>query len=266
MSKKPKRIIPIPALHPTLTFRLFLVGGIIRDRILGKNSKDIDFTVVASDTTFGVDVTFNAMVAWLAHEHGVDFHVLHPDKGTARGVFPSAGSGHAHGWWAGMDCDFVLARKDGTYSDGRRPDFVEVGTREDDQLRRDFTVNSIAQDVDTGEWFDPHGGMKDLETMTLRFVGDPMDRIREDSVRILRALRFVVTKGFTFATETRAALTSPVTIARLALATAEMRAEELEKMLRHDTVATLDLLDTFPADFRQAMFAGRVRLTSTLKQ
>ena len=91
--------------------------------------------------------------------------------------------------------DFVLCRKDSASGDGRRPDSVEPGTVLDDLARRDFTMNAIARDVQTGEVLDPHGGREDIKWKTLRFVGDPMTRIREDGLRVLRGLRFMITKG-----------------------------------------------------------------------
>jgi tRNA nucleotidyltransferase/poly(A) polymerase len=87
-------------------------------------------------------------------------------------------------------------RKDGDYSDGRRPDSVEIGTLEEDAARRDFTVNSIYYNPMIDKVIDPNNGRKDLKDKVLRFIGKPKDRIREDNLRVFRFYRFL-SQGFT---------------------------------------------------------------------
>ncbi len=242
----------------TPTFRFFDVGGFVRDALLGIPSKDRDCSVVIENAPAGmtVDDAFG-----LLHNHlvatGFKVFVTTPEHATIRALPPVRGD---------LTADFVLARKDGPSSDGRRPDFVTIGTLADDLDRRDFTVNAMARDCITGELHDRHDGIGDLEARILRFVGDPMDRIREDGLRIMRALRFNVTRGFAFAPDVIDAMHNPEVPALLARVSEERRENELRIMFaRATTLDVMDLLATLPRDLVDAIFAGRVRLTSTLK-
>lgn len=242
----------------TTTFRIFDVGGFVRDALLGVPSKDRDCSVVIEGAP--ADLTVEAGFA-LLREHlvgeGFRIFVETPEHATIRALPPVRGD---------LTADFVLARKDGPSSDGRRPDFVTVGTLADDLDRRDFTVNALARDCVTGELHDRHDGVADLDARILRFVGDPMARIHEDSLRVMRALRFHVTRGFAFHESVLDALHSPEVPALLARVSEERREAELRSMFaRAGTVAVLDLLGTLPRELVEAIFTGRVRLTSTLK-
>lgn len=96
----------------------------------------------------------------------------------------------------GEVCDYVLCRKDGPYRDLRRPDFVEIGTLEDDLGRRDFTVNALAM-TDDGFIIDLFDGLTHLKDRRLVTIRDPLTCFKEDPLRILRALRFSLTHDFT---------------------------------------------------------------------
>ena len=89
--------------------------------------------------------------------------------------------------------DFVLCRKDGSYRDGRHPESVAVGTLHDDLARRDFTMNAIAKDED-GKIIDPFGGIGAIEIGIIECVGQARMRMEEAQLRLLRAIRFAVTK------------------------------------------------------------------------
>lgn len=93
-----------------------------------------------------------------------------------------------------------------------------------------------------------------------------MTRIREDALRVMRALRFGVTKDFVLEPESADAICSREAAELLANISEERRADELSKMFRYDTEASLDCLASIPAELRAAIFAGRVRLDSTLKR
>lgn len=235
---------------------MFLVGGIVRDMLLGLKPKDHDFTVVLPPDT---DNPF-AMMRLRLRERGVEIFVETPEFLTIRGRFAADDVEYP-----GIAADFVLARKDSATSDGRRPDFVEAGTLEDDLARRDFTVNAMAQ-RSNGYIVDYYHGQRDLENRVLRFVGDPMTRIREDALRVMRACRFVVTKGFTIEFFSREAMFTSEVPELLANISEERRADELSRMFRFDTEKSLDVLAGIPRPLRAAMFAGRVRLDSTLKR
>jgi len=161
--------------------------------------------------------------------------------------------------------DFVLSRKDGFHTDGRRPDSTSPGTLEDDLRRRDFTVNALAKNLDTGEIVDLFNGKQDLEDKILRFVGDPMIRIREDGLRVMRGFRFAVTKGFILERDTRAALLDKESAEMLSKVSIGRVREELESMFKVDTLASLDLMATLPRRLQQAIFRNGLRLSATLK-
>ena len=103
--------------------------------------------------------------------------------------------------------EVTTLRGEGAYTDGRRPDAVHfVADIEHDLARRDFTVNAIAIDSETGALVDPFGGQSDLAAKVLRAVGRAEERFSEDGLRVLRAARFCATLGFTLEPATRAAI------------------------------------------------------------
>lgn len=234
--------------------RFYEVGGCVRDSLLGVPSKDVDFVVVT-------ELGFEGMRKHLV-DQGFRIFLENPEFVTIRAQVPAGHPLRART----RDADFVLARLDGPSSDGRRPDFVEPGTLRDDLSRRDFTVNALARDPITGEIIDFFGGQDDLAASTLKFVGDPMTRINEDGLRVMRALRFVITKAFLMEERTHEAVCSPEAAVMLECVSVERVREELEKMLAFDTLAALDLLAGTPAWTRRAIFRDGLRLSATLKK
>lgn len=237
-------------------FEIFEVGGCVRDEILGLPIKDVDYTVVGPKSFEEFEAKLESM--------GFKIFVRTPEHFTIRAHFPK-------GWeFAGRDVsrltgDFVLARKEGAYSDGRRPDKVEVGTLYDDLARRDFTVNAIAKN-EFGEYIDPFDGVTDLTGWKmLRAVGSAEDRIREDALRALRALRFSLTKGFNIDTDIHDVLDSTWLPELVEVISFERRMDELDKMLKFDTIATLSILETLPEELKAAILTG-YRLTPTSKK
>src|SRR5690606_26055509 len=108
--------------------------------------------------------------------------------------------------------EITTYRSESGYSDRRRPDEVAFhGSLRDDLARRDFTINAVAWLPDrpgarTGRLVDPFGGLDDLRRGVIRAVGDPIERLEEDALRILRALRFALRFGFSIDPATEAAL------------------------------------------------------------
>ena len=156
----------------------YLVGGSVRDLVLCEEPHDYDIATSAI-----------------------------PDEVTA--LFPRViDIGKKYGTVAAMlgneKYEITTFRRDGDYSDGRRPDSVEF-TRDltEDLSRRDFTINAMAYDVQREEIFDPYNGMKDLQCGIVRCVGDPDDRFKEDALRMLRAMRFAAQLGFTIEDDTQ---------------------------------------------------------------
>ena len=237
--------------------KTFLVGGAVRDQKMGVDKiKDLDFSMEGFES-------LHEMEDHLVSE-GFEIHTVTPDKFTIRVGIPKDNPLRARA----KDADFVMCRKEGPYSDGRRPDWVESGTIFDDLARRDFTINAMAIDCDTDEFLDPHNGMEDLRNNTLRFVGDPLARITEDGLRIMRAFRFTIVRGFVMEPETLAAVTSFEAERALlndSISVERIR-EELNKMLKHDTVGTLRFLHHFlPPSMFEVVFKDNLRLEATLK-
>jgi tRNA nucleotidyltransferase (CCA-adding enzyme) len=239
--------------------KMYLVGGAVRDEIMGVRSKDLDYSVVLDeqdrwiqDSAFYSD-PFQVMVLHLMRM-GYNIFLETPEHLTVRAQTPDRKE----------TADFVLARKEGTYSDGRRPDSVEVGTLTDDLARRDFTMNAIAKDSD-GSYIDPFNGQADIHARIIRAVGDPFERLLEDALRAVRALRFSVTKGLTIDSFLAFAMKDDEVLAAIENNISDERIDiELSKMFRFDTLKSLTALHAFPA-LTDAIFSGRVSLDSTMK-
>lgn len=219
--------------------RFFQVGGCVRDGLLGVPTKDIDFAVEAPS----FEAMAEAVVARCTKVFTDNDGFVGEKFFTIRGIDPELGA-----------VDFVLCRKDGPSTDGRRPDFVDPGSILEDLARRDFTVNAMAL-TDGGELLDPHGGQADLEAGLLRFVGDPADRLREDALRAFRALRFSVTKDFTMVPSTAFAIGRMKPGAFDAVSTDRIR-DELHKMFAKDTPKSLSTLIQFPIMLEVAFDRG----------
>ncbi len=223
--------------------KFFQVGGSVRDSLLGIESKDIDYAVEAP--------SFAAMKAAIL-DRGGEIFVEHEHFLTIRAKVPKLGA-----------CDYVLCRKDGTYdTDGRRPDFVEPGTLLDDLARRDFTVNAMARGED-GVLVDPFGGQNDLKARTLRCVGNTEKRMKEDSLRMLRALRFAVTKGFGIEASLSYFLSSAENAKLLDNISIERIREELLRCFAFDTLQTLSWLAEY-RHLRKAIFDRNLKLVPTI--
>lgn len=218
--------------------RVFEVGGSVRDRFLGVASKDRDFAVEAP-----------SWEAMREHVHGLASKVFleKPEYLTIRALVGNEAR------------DFVLCRKDGAYSDSRRPDTVTPGTIADDLQRRDFTVNAIAVDEATGEVLDPYNGQADIKTRTLRCVGGAQQRLSEDALRAVRAIRFMVTKGFQPDEDLRTHLKvhGSYWAHQLDFVSTDRIREELERCFKHDTTRTLVVLSEVHVAFTYAFFGRR---------
>lgn len=230
-----------------MTVKIWEVGGHVRDSLLGIQSKDIDMAVEASGwKEMREFVIANTQKIFLEKPEFLTIRAMGND---------------------GLPKDFVLCRKDGAYSDGRRPDSVEPGNILDDLSRRDFTINAIARDPETGKLFDPFDGASDLSAGIIRCVGKTEERFEEDALRILRAIRFAVTKGFILDHEIAdGILQNPEWAAKLAAVSPERIREEMLKCFRHSTTRTLWMLMTVHSSFHKAIFdATGIWLKPTLE-
>ena len=183
----------------------YLVGGCVRDFLLGKEPSDFDITTSALP---------EEMMAVFAEDRVIPTGLQH---GTVTVLHD------------GMAAEITTYRTETTYADGRHPDSVSF-SRDlgDDLCRRDFTVNAMAMDF-AGNIVDLYGGRADLDAKIIRAVGDPTLRFTEDALRILRAFRFAAKLGFTIEKNT---LNAAIALApRLSLVSRERVFAELEKLL-----------------------------------
>ncbi len=190
-------------------FQAYLVGGSVRDMLLGDAPNDFD---IATDAR-----------PW-------EVAALFPHTIPVGAAFGSVLVEIEGGF-----VDVTTFRKEHDYVDGRRPSRVEYADAiEDDLARRDFTVNAIAWDMASGRLADPHGGLDDLEACLIRAVGDPVERFREDALRTLRAVRLAARLSFDIELDTwRALETEAQGVRRLS---AERVRDELFKILEVDDV------------------------------
>jgi len=222
--------------------KIFEVGGCVRDFVLGVDSKDIDFTVVLDDTNQTVDEGWDQMVSFLKEE-GFQIFLETKDCFTVRAKFPI---GHVH---EGLVADFVMARKEVGYVLGTRKPILELGTLYDDLIRRDFTVNALAKDMD-GNIIDHFNGVEHLKKGLLVTPLNPMKTMMDDPLRILRALRFSVTRGFEVSTDIMEAMKQPDILDKLKTTVSQERIrEEVTKMMKYDTLLTMKLLVDIDREF-----------------
>ena len=189
-------------------FELWLVGGALRDRRLGIESKDLDYATNADPDQV------EALVGGL----GASVTTVGKRFGTI-GV-------NVDGEWS----EITTFRGD-SYAGGTRwPDVTFGASIEEDLARRDFTINAFAEDAYSGRELDPFGGADDLRARVIRAVGEPARRFREDPLRILRGLRFASQLGFEIEPETFEGMreTAPL----LATLSQERVTAELDRLLQ----------------------------------
>ena len=238
--------------------KIFKVGGCIRDKFLGLDSKDIDFTFVCENSQ-SVEEGWVEMKTWLI-EKGFTIFLETPDCFTIRAKFPV---GHQH---EGLVADFVMARKEVGYIEGTRRPILEIGTLHDDLIRRDFTVNALAEDID-GKLIDPFDGLLDLKDGLLQTPTDPITTMMDDPLRVLRALRFTITKDFQISRELFEAMKQPGILKKLEMTVSQERIrDEVEKMMKFNTVRSIRLLMDMDGDipgFLELVFKGNMWLKPT---
>ena len=132
----------------------------------------------------------------------------------------------------GMQIETTTFRTEADYTDGRHPDSIKFATTiEEDLSRRDFTMNAIAADLESGELTDPFDGQKDIRNKIIRTVGEPQERFAEDGLRPVRAVRFSGQLGFSIEEKTLAALSEPEVLKKTASISVERFRDEFCKML-----------------------------------
>lgn len=215
-----------------MNYKLYEVGGRIRDEILGLKSKDIDYSVVIEDKDLNMNIAFVQFVEQLKSE-GFDVFQERPDVVTVRAMFPKD---HRHSGVA----DFVLARKELYYPEGSRTPVCALGSLKDDLERRDFTVNALAKDE--------YGGITDMfdgrEAIKLRLLDTPKDPLvtfQDDPLRVIRAMRFAITKGFFLSERVKDAI-KEIGMQGIEKVSVERVQKELDLCFYYDTVKTLNYL------------------------
>ena len=167
-------------------FKLYLVGGSTRDFLLRRDLGDFD---VATDATPS------------------DMEEFLPD-----GDFRFRRFGNVNYYFDGYKFEITTLRKEGEYTDFRHPSYIKYVTKvEDDFKRRDFTINAIYID-DEENVYDFADGISDLKKGVLKMIGDPQVRIKEDPLRILRALRFSLTLDFLLDEDLKKAIVDNVSL------------------------------------------------------
>ena len=189
----------------------YVIGGFVRDLFLKRPSKDIDIVAVGSGIFLAEKFT------------------LALGKGAKLSVFKNFGTAQVK--YQGFEIEFVGARKESYRTDSRKP-IVENGTLEDDQNRRDFTINAMARSLNSSTYWnllDPFDGIDDLRAKVIRTPLDPDITFSDDPLRMMRAIRFATQLNF---------IIDPVTLeaikrnrGRIGIISAERIADELNKIV-----------------------------------
>lgn len=189
----------------------YVVGGFVRDKILGRNTEDIDIVCLGDGIAFAEQITER-----FRPKPGV---AVYKNFGTAQIKLPD------------LDIEIVGARKESYRSESRKPD-VQPGTLQDDQNRRDFTINALSVSLnknDFGELIDPFNGIKDLQRKIIRTPLAPEITFSDDPLRMLRAIRFAAQLNFAIEEKTFDAIVAEKE--RIKIISKERIADELNKIM-----------------------------------
>lgn len=213
----PSQKIDTPLFHSvgsiadSMNRQCYVVGGYVRDLLLCRHSKDIDFVTVGS----GIEVA--------------EAVARHLGRGARCNVFKNFGTAQVK--FRDTELEFVGARRESYSHDSRKP-VVEDGTLDDDLSRRDFTINAMAMSVNRdnfGELIDPYDGVGDLDRQLIRTPLDPDITFSDDPLRMMRAIRFATQLGFTIYDETFEAISRNAS--RIKIISHERIADELMKIM-----------------------------------
>lgn len=214
-------------------YKAYLVGGAVRDMLMGKEPHDWDVTT---------DATPEQVMS------------------IFRKVIPT---GIAHGTvtvhFMKNEIEVTTFRTESDYSDGRHPDKVEyTGNIEEDLSRRDFTINAIASYLGNGTITDPFHGRDDIKRKVIRTVGNPLERFSEDGLRPVRAVRFSAQLGFEIERETLKAISEPEILKKTSGISLERFRDELLKLMKAEKPSAglklmeeSGILDIFIPEFKK---------------
>ena len=190
---------------------VYVIGGYVRDLLLNRKSKDIDFLIIGNGIEFAVAVA------------------LKIGNKTAINVFKNFGTAMLN--YKGWEIEFVGARKESYRNDSRKP-IVEDGNLQDDQNRRDFTINTLAislAKINYGKVIDPFDGMTDIEQKLIRTPLEPNVTFSDDPLRMMRAIRFAAQLNFKIDAASLQAITENKE--RIQIVSKERITDELNKIM-----------------------------------
>lgn len=189
----------------------YFVGGSVRDLLMEREPQDYDIATSATPDEIEKivdEIHLESKTIPIGKEFGVILGIVH-----------------------GHEFEIATFRSDSSYSDGRRPDAVIFTSAKEDAVRRDFTINGLFYDPVAKKVIDYVGGQKDIKNKVIRFIGEAHERIKEDHLRILRAIRFSNNFGFDYGPRTEKAIGE---LAHLIKDISKERvADELSKMIMH---------------------------------
>lgn len=218
MFRVPRVVKDFSSFFSEAGFQCYLVGGAVRDMLLGRKVQDFD---IATDALPGDVIRIFRRVIPTGIKHG-----------TVTVLFK------------GTRFEVTTFRIDRDYQDGRRPDSVIfTPSIEEDLKRRDFTINAIAYDLLSHHLLDPHDGRRDLKAGIIRAIGDPLQRFREDGLRPIRACRFAAQFRFEIEDDTFAGISRSIDTVKMV--SAERIRDELVRLLEAQTPSVgFSLLDS----------------------
>ena len=214
-------------------YKAYLVGGAVRDMLMGKEPHDWDVTTDATPEQI-MSIFRKVIPTGIAH-------------GTVTVHFMK------------NEIEVTTFRTESDYSDGRHPDKVEyTGNIEEDLSRRDFTINAIASYLGDGTITDPFHGRDDIKRKVIRTVGNPLERFSEDGLRPVRAVRFSAQLGFEIERETLKAISEPEILKKTSGISLERFRDELLKLMKAEKPSAglklmeeSGILDIFIPEFKK---------------
>lgn len=205
-----KGIEPLVNIFRTNGYQLYAVGGWVRDTIMGINAHDLDMCTNAEPRE----------ILNLLKYNNIQFHMVGIEFGTVTAILD------------GVEYEITTFRKESGYADSRHPSKIEWSkSLSEDIARRDFTINAIAYDLINEKVIDLVGGIEDIKNKVLRTVGNALDRVTEDPLRIVRGIRFAIKYGLTFDAEQDFSKIAIENMHLLDNISNERKTEELQKIL-----------------------------------
>lgn len=214
-----KKVLKVADLLHNNGFLAFAVGGCVRDFLLKRQPKDFDMVTDASIESL-IKIFPEALT--IATQFSV---IILPYKDSKNKNF---------------QIELSSFRKDGQYTDGRRPDKVTPGSIKEDAARRDFSINALFYNLQTKKILDFYNGQEDLKKKVIKTVGQASQRFKEDHLRLLRAVRFSVELNFKIDKQTDAAILEHQSL--LKTVSKERIGQEFKKIIFKDAVKGLNIL------------------------